>query len=460
MPLGLTVLSLPPDATEPDPTYRAALDWVWSFSARPRSVEEMAGQRAVKLERMHALLAGLGHPERRFRAVLVAGTKGKGSTVAMLGACLRKARHRTGVYTSPHLVNWRERTVLDGQPISTADVVRLVPRVRAAAEALSVDLGGPTTFEIGTALSFAYFAEHAPDIVVVEVGTGGRFDATNLVDPLVSVIAPISFDHMQTLGTTLPEIAWHKAGIMRPGRTCVSAPQVPEVVDVLEAEARHLGTTLERVGREWKWEPAGDDPTAIRVSGPASQHVDLQVNLLGDHQKDNATAAVAAVHALACRQPDLSVPEMAMRQGISHVDWPGRLQVLGRAPLVVVDGAHNGASALALAQAVRANFSFARLHLVLGLTAGKDVPAVVQALAPLVSAVYLTQSRHERSTPPAEIAPLVRERAPEASVHVTSDLSMAIEAALAAARPDDLVLVTGSLFLVGEMLVWWRRSPR
>ena len=185
----------------------------------------MAAQRAAKLDRMRALLLALGQPETSFPCVLVAGTKGKGSTVAMISACVQAAGLRAGRYTSPHLVNWRERTCIDARPISTQAVIALAEPIRDAVDRLSPRLGQPTTFEVGTAFALLYFARERVDLGVLEVGTGGRFDATNLADPLVSVITPISYDHTATLGNTLESIAWHKAGILRSGRTAIAAPQ-------------------------------------------------------------------------------------------------------------------------------------------------------------------------------------------------------------------------------------------
>jgi len=457
--------SLPPDALEPDPKYRAVLDWVWSFSARVRTPAEMSAQRAVKLDRMRALLAALGHPEAAFPALLVAGTKGKGSTVAMLGACLSAAGLRTGRYTSPHLINWRERTCIDAQPIGVDEVVALAEPVRRAVESLAPSLGVPTTFEVGTALTFVYFARDAAlDVAVVEVGTGGRFDATNLLDPLVSVISPISYDHTPTLGETLTEIAWHKAGVLRAGRPGIVAPQLSEARLAIEHEARALGADLDEVGRDWRWTAAASAVGSIRIE---STHADFEalearVGLLGDHQRDNATTAVAALHALGISRPSLAVSRSAIQAGLANVDWPGRLQVLAERPLLVLDGAHNAASAEVLRSAIDATFRFRRLVLVVGLSEGKDAIGVLTALARSThpSQVYLTRSRHERSAAPAELEPLVRASMPAAGVHLEADLPTALEDALAAAHADDLVLVTGSLFLVGEALVWWRRSPR
>lgn len=425
------------------------LDWVWSFSARVRTADEMAAQRAAKLERMRALLDTLGNPERALRSVLVAGTKGKGSTVAMLAACLRAAGFRTGRYTSPHLINWRERVAIDGVPISTEAVVALAERIRPAADDPML-----TTFEVGTAFAFEYFAQQRVDVAVVEVGTGGRLDATNLLEPLVSVITPISYDHTTTLGETLTQIGWHKAGILRPGRPGVSAPQMEEARLAIEREAAEIGARLEEVGREWRWAPDGD---GIRIE---SHHTDFEplhvdVALMGDHQRDNATTAVAALHALACVEPYLIVAPSAIVSGLRDVTWPGRLQVVSREPLVVLDGAHNAASASVLRRAIEDNFSFARLHLVLGLTVGKDARGVLDALVPRADAVYFARSAHERSAPTDELARLVP------SSGTFEHAQDALDAALASAGPRDLILVTGSLFLVGEALVWWQqRSPR
>jgi dihydrofolate synthase/folylpolyglutamate synthase len=446
------VASLPSDESEPDPAYRAVLDWIWSFSARPRSAEQIAAQRAIKLERMDALLSALGHPERQFQSVLVAGTKGKGSTVAMLSGCLAAGGYRTGRYTSPHLVNWRERTCVNGQPISTADVLELAEPVRNAVDTLSEDLGPLTTFEVGTAFAFLHFARQRVDVAVVEVGTGGRFDATNLVEPVVSVITPVSYDHTQTLGSTLTSIAWHKAGILRAHRPAVSARQLAEAREVIESEARKLEVPLEEVGREWRWSPLGE---GVVVDSTLSDFdpLDLELSLIGDHQRDNATTAVAALHSLRDR---FAVTRAQIQQAMRDVDWPGRLQVLSRRPWLVLDGAHNAASAEVVRHALDTSFSFERLILVVGLSEGKDALGVLSALTPRAAAVLLTRSHHERSAPPAELEPLVG----TAQSQIFDQSTPAFEAALSMAGPRDMVLVTGSLFLVGEALEWWRNSHR
>jgi dihydrofolate synthase/folylpolyglutamate synthase len=313
-------------------------------------------------------------------------------------------------------------------------------------------LGAPTTFEIGTAFAFLHFARRRVDMAVVEVGTGGRFDATNVANPSVSVITPISYDHTPTLGSTLTSIAWHKAGIMRPRRPAIVAPQPEEARAVIEAEAREVDAALEELGREWHWRPAGTE-TRIESSHPDFSPIAVEVGLLGDHQRDNATTAVAALHALGW-----SVSREATRTGLATVDWPGRLQVISRQPLVVLDGAHNAASAEVVRHALEQLFEFDRLILVLGLSEGKDAEGVLRALGPGTASVHLTRSRHERSADPSALRPLLTSLAPDAVIGVYADVPSALEGALAKANPHDLVLVTGSLFLVGEALVWWRRS--
>jgi dihydrofolate synthase/folylpolyglutamate synthase len=431
------------------------LEWIWSFSARVRSAEQIAAQRAVKLERMDALLAALGHPERQFPSLLVAGTKGKGSTVAMLSACLTAGGYRTGRYTSPHLVNWRERTCLNGQPFTTADVLALTDPIRIAVNSLSENLGPLTTFEVGTAFAMLYFAQQRVDLAVVEVGTGGRFDATNLVEPAVSIITPVSYDHTQTLGSTIASIAWHKAGILRAHRPAVSAPQVPEAREVIEREARSLEAPLDEIGREWRWS-AHTAGIRIESSHLGVQPLEVEIGLIGDHQRDNATVAVASLYTL---RESFPLETSVIREALRTVEWPGRLQVLAREPWLVLDGAHNAASADVVRQALDTSFDFERLILVVGLSKDKDALGVLSALAPRASSVLLTRSHHERSAPPAELEPLVR-GASHAQVRTFDDSAAALQTAIGAAGPRDLILVTGSLFLVGEALEWWRRSHR
>ncbi len=455
---------LPPDAEEADPAYRRALAWIWSFSDGSRPTDEVQAHRALRMPRMRALLERLGDPQRAFPSVMVAGTKGKGSVVAMAAACLHAAGLRTGAYTSPHLVNWRERTCVEGRPIGTDDVVDLAGVVRAAVDALPASFGIPSTFEVGTALTFLFFARQRVDAAVVEVGVGGSVDATNVLEPLVSAITPISLDHVATLGPTLASIAAHKAGIMRAGRPAVLGPQPADALVVLEETAARTGARLVRVGRDWTWRrlpeaPRGPGaPTPIEIVD-ASRPADAcrtALPLLGEHQGDNAAVAAAVVAELWRSLRGGELPPTTLARGLESVVWPGRLQVLGKRPWIVVDGAHNAASAHALRLALDA-FPRERLHLVLGLTEGKDVQGVLRELLPAADRLWLTRSQNGRALEPASLLGAASAQAPRRPVESLPDLPAALDAALAAAGEEDLVVVTGSLFLVGEAIVWARR---
>lgn len=452
---------LPPDRAEPSADYRAALAWIWSFSDLRREHHRPAGHRQAKLDRVQTLMAHLGNPHLAYPTLLVAGTKGKGSTVAMLASVLRASGKSVGRTTSPHLVNWRERVWVDGEPITAGRVIRHVETLRRAVAQLPNALGEPTTFEVGIALAFLDFAERHVDVAVVEVGVGGRFDATNVADPVVSAITPISYDHQSTLGTSLGDIAWHKAGILRAGRAASVGPQPEEARARIREEAHALGTTLSEVGRDWSWSleagrrPGAERPHAqsfaVHGVGRAWGELHVELPLLGAHQRDNAATAIAALDLLAA-QPCWQISRTAVERGLAAVSWPGRLQVVGGAPTVVLDGAHNEASAAALAAALRESFDTPTVRLVLGATAGKDVPGMLDALAPLASAVYATRSEHERSVAADEVAELTRRLRPDLRVAAVPGLPRALDAARADAGPGEIVLATGSLFLVGEAL--------
>ena len=453
-----------PDATIADPAYQEALHWLYALSPNVRTAADIRVDQPRKLARMQALLDRLGNPERAYRSVLIAGTKGKGSISAMVESILRAAGRQTGLVTSPHLVSWCERTRLDGQAIAPAEVARLMPEIRAAADRLAAerpDLGAATTFEAGLALSLLAFARHSVEIAVVEVGVGGGHDATNVLDPLAVAIGPISYDHLGTLGDTLTAIATEKAAIMRPGRLAVSAAQPDEARVVVERVAAERQARLELVGREWRWHADDDQPArgAFTIEGPRGRFSGLTTPLLGRHQRENAAAAVAlATELLEAPSPSPSPAgrgaggegEQAIRQGLAHVFWPGRLQMLRERPTLIVDGAHNGDSAVRLAEAVVECFGERRRHLVFGTSVGKDLRRMFDALLPIASTVTLTRSHHERSVPLPALAETLAARRVEALIQ--PDVRTSVQHVLDEAQPDDLILVTGSLFVVGEAL--------
>lgn len=433
--------------------YETALRAIFKRTDFERQNQPPYSERVYRLGRMEELLGQFVNPHRAYASVHVAGTKGKGSVTAMIEAILRAAGYRTGMYTSPHLHTFRERIQAEGRLIAEEDVARLVEEMLPVLDARPE----VTVFEAITALAMRYYAERGVQMAVFEVGLGGRLDATNVLLPLVSVITSISLDHVKVLGDTLGAIAREKAGIIKPGVPAVTAPQKPEALDVVRRTAAERGAPLVEVGRDWRWRVRKADAAGQRLdvyrpgSEDAPEYGDLYIPLMGMHQLENASAAVAAVEAL--RERGTAIPEDAVREGLGHVRWPGRLEVLGRRPWVVVDGAHNVYSIERLLSAVGALIEHRRFILVVGIGVTHSPRDLLAALLPAASTVIVTRSRHAKATPPEELAARSRELGREAVV--THSLAEALAAALDVASPDDLVLTTGSLFVVAEAREAW-----
>jgi len=413
---------------------------------RPRAPE------AFRLEPIRRLLEELGNPHRRYAVIHIAGTKGKGSTAAMAEAILRAAGYRTGLYTSPHLHTMRERIRIGGELIPPSTVVELFGRLRPAIEA-DPDL---TVFDILTAMGFLAFAEAGVEIAVVEVGLGGRLDSTNVVSPAVCLITALSMDHTEILGPTLAHIAFEKAGILKPGVPAVTAPQAEEAMAVLRQVAAERGAPLWTL-EGWRYGPKDIAPTGQRgeIHSPDGSHWSIRLPLLGRHQWENAALAVAAVGQL--RERGWMIPDEAIREGLERVRWPGRFEVLQEEPPLVLDGAHNDASATRLAETVAEVFPGRRWQLVFGISADKDPRAILAPLQPLIEGIWLTRSRHPRAADPQRLAEAAQ--ALGLPGRIRREVAHALEDALAEGGP---VLVTGSLFVVAEAReAWaaWGRMP-
>lgn len=428
--------------------YADTLNWIMSFWDPGRPKDRARAARALKVVRMRALLDRLGSPQTLYPSVLVAGTKGKGSTCAFIAEGLRAAGYLVGRYTQPHLIDWRERTWVDGRLIEPDEVVSVGNRVRAAVEGLAADgaADGITTYEVGTALTLAYFASRRVEVAVLEIGIGGELDALNVVDPVLSVITSISFDHTDVLGDTLAEIAHEKAGIMRAGVPVVSSPQRPEAEATIMAAAEQVGAPLSLVGRDWRWVP-GEALGTIDVEGPAVGLAGVPVPLPGDHQRENATAAIAALRLL--EGSGFSVGDDAIRRGFAAVNWPGRIQRLREKPIIVADAAHNADSVERLLETVEREFRYRRMIVVFGASAEKDVAGMARSLGPRAAEVLITSSGHRRAAGTEGLAEAFRTYAP---VSVAPDPADAFGRALAAAEAGDLVLITGSVFLAGRAI--------
>lgn len=401
-------------------------------------------------------LRALGSPHQAFPAVLVAGSKGKGSTAVMLASMLRQAGWRTGLFTKPHLVTIRERTQIDRRPISREEFAALVSELRELQGTLGRSQAARfrTFFELTTALSFLYFARQQVDIAVVEVGLGGRLDTTNVLTPRVAVLSAIGLEHTRILGTTLAAIATEKAGIIKPHACVVSAPQEPEVLEVFEKRCQTQQATLHLAGRDFAWQVTDTSPhgNLIHFQGYGSELADLRVALAGRHQAANAAVALAV--ALQLRQQGWEVRQEHLRQGLATVQWQGRLEVLSREPWVVLDAAHTAESARCLRQSLDELFPHQRLWLVLGLAADKNATGIIDILAPAAEAIIATGFGSPRARHPQELADLCRKYG--VPVDVAPDPVSALDLARARAHPADLICVTGSLLLLGELKARWQ----
>ena len=431
--------------------YPTALHRVFSLPDSERTVGP-GGRPRYDLARMSELLHRLGEPQSRVPAVHVTGTKGKGSTCAMIASILAQSGHRVGLYTSPHLHTVRERIRLGLTPVTEEEFIALVEEVWPPAQELRRQgkHGRVTTFELLTAMAFCCFAETARDVQVMEVGLGGTLDATNVLPaPVVCVLTSISLDHTQVLGDRVEQIARDKAGIIKEGVTVVTAPQPPEAMAVIREVCRERSAHLVLVEERYRWGSGSPSLKGgrFRVVGSHGAQ-DLWMPLLGEHQVENACCALAAVDALAQRGFQVEAPDI--EAGLREVEWPGRLETLRASPLVVVDGAHNPHSMRRMTQAVRYQFGPRECILVIGVTRGHDLEGLVAEAAALKPRLVVTTgSRHPRAVPAAEVG---RAFAPFGTpVQEADSVAHGMEVALAHAAPQDLILGTGSLFTVAEV---------
>ena len=396
------------------------------------------------LERMDAVLAALGHPERSLKVLHVAGTNGKGSTCAFAQSMLAQSGARVGLYTSPHLLRVNERIRVGEEEISdeafargVTEILKAFPEARSPKDPL-------TYFELGTALALWHFAQEGVEEVVLETGLGGRLDATNATKARVSVVTRIALDHTAILGETLALIAAEKAGIFKAFAPVVLARQEGEALEVLERMAAAAGQPAKVAGRDFLLE--GEGPFTFREPAAGVVIEDLKLGLLGPHQRLNAELAIAAVRRF---RPQITAHEI--RTGLASTRWAGRLETIGSLPRTLLDGAHNPDGARALAQALAAHFPKARVHLVFGVLGDKDVHGIAQALLPLAHRVYLASPANERALPIGALVALASILGVAGEPHRSvADAVAAAQKDALASGADALVLVAGSLYVVGE----------
>ena len=436
-------------------TYDAALAYLFSATDYEKMRRVRYNADTFSLDRMRRLLGLMGSPQEAFRSVHVGGTKGKGSTAAMVHALAMGCGLESGFYSSPHLVDIRERIRVGRRDIPQEDLRRLIEAAEAQVERLRAGGDPPTFFEIFTALAFRHFADVKADLVVAEVGLGGRLDATNVLVPEVSVITAVSLDHTFQLGGTLAEIAAEKAGIVKPAVPVVSQPQPAEAMAVIEEACRRAAARLLVVGRDvrYEWAPAleeGRRGGRLSVRTPERAYTDLFVPLMGEHQAANAASAVAAAE-LAGPMAARLTPEV-VRQALATVEWPGRMEWIAGRPGVLLDGAHNRASIERLIEALGRHFPGRRAQVVFASASDKDIEGMLAALAAAdaVEGVVFTRTPNPRAAEPEDLRARY-EAAGGRAAEVAETVPGALDRAKRRAGPDGLVLVCGSLYLVGEV---------
>lgn len=455
-----------PDTMEIEPAYQETLDYLFRFVDFSLQKTFRYAPDQFDLGRMRDLMVALGNPEQDFPIIHIAGTKGKGSVASMCASVLHWAGYRTGLYTSPHLQDYAERIQIDGQPIAHQDLVDLVAELKPVIESIPKI----TTFEITTALAFTYFKRQQVSAAVVEVGLGGRLDATNVCTPIVSVITSISYDHTYLLGDTLGEIAGEKGGIIKPGVPVVLSPQKDEARHVIERISSERDAPVIQVGRDYLFSlqasslegqtllvwPASEqahlDETIESQGVQDGEPVRLTIPLLGYHQVENAATAYAALQV--ARERGLNISETAIQQGFNQVVWPARFEILQRNPLVIIDSAHNRDSALKLRLALDDYFPGIPVILLFGASEDKDIAGMFAELMPRVRQLIATKSIHPRAIDPEKLVEMAHQY--DRPAQAVSEIEQAVEIALETAKNEAMVLATGSIFVAAAVREVWQ----
>jgi dihydrofolate synthase/folylpolyglutamate synthase len=385
----------------------------------------------------------VGNPHEELKVVHIGGTNGKGSTAAMMASVLKESGYRVGLYTSPHMVSFTERIQIDTQGIAEAEVAGLTARIRRQIE----ENGIPQTFtffDFTTAMAFLYFAESNVDVAIIEVGLGGRLDSTNVVAPLASVITNVSHEHRDLLGDSLRDIAMEKAGVIKQGAPLVTGVTQAEIHLEFERICREKEAPLFQMGRDFSSEKEGIG--CFRFEGRRWSLSGLKVNLLGDHQIDNATMALGALETI--EGQGFPIVCDSIHRGLERVNWPGRMEVIRERPWVVLDGAHNPAGAQALCEALPRNLSYDRCYFLLGIMKDKEVEKIVSILTPLSHETVLCKPRQDRAAPPERLLSAVE--AAGGKGRVIPDVAQGLDALLSVAGSNDLICVAGSFYTIGE----------
>ena len=452
--------------------YEGALAYIEAFIDYERSPDFSRQARLYNLNRISLLLKQLGNPHAKLQVIHVAGSKGKGSTAALVASVLTHAGYKTGLFTSPHLITPRERCKIDNVLISEAEVALYIDKIKPAIEAVSAsEFGRVSFFEIYTALAFSYFADKATDFAVIEVGLGGRLDATNVVKPVTTVITPIGLEHTAILGETYTEIAGEKAEIIKEGCPLALAPQHPEARTVFERVAKKRNApiievkTHRTVDKSIRGDVEADHRTSVSrlllntddvpvaqqfdVETDSESYPQLTIPLLGHHQLVNASTAIAAIECL--KQEGYAIPKTSVYAGFQNVQWHGRIQRIMSSPLVVLDGAHSPVSMEALCQTLRESFRYDQAIFIVSVMKDKNLKAIGNIVSNIADTVIATEVS---DNPRVASAETIRDTWSGVckKITVSPNPGKAIAQVLASASPTDLICITGSLYLVGQAL--------
>ena len=432
------------------PEYQAALDYIYSFVDFSRTHQENLSPENFDLSRMVRFMDLLGSPQDEFPSLHIAGSKGKGSASAFCASVLQKAGYQVGLYTSPHLKDFEERIQINQQPINRDLLVEYVEEIKPAVS----QINELTTFEIMTGLGFLYFARQGVDIGVIEVGLGGRRDATNIITPQVSVITSLYLDHTSILGDTLEQIAFEKGGIINPGVPVICAPQDQKAIDVIRDIARKNSARLVEVGRDYSLQPLARslEGQVFEIQRERDQSsVEFSIPLLGDYQVINAATAYAALDLL--REQGFPLEEEHIIRGFKEISWPARFEVLREQPPVIVDSAHNPASVGKLRDTIDDFFPDQSLILVFGISEDKQLDGMLKEILPRTAHLITTQADHPRAMDPEELAR--RADGYECTVEAVPDVGEALKRGLSLAGEKDLLVVAGSIFVAASARIAW-----
>jgi dihydrofolate synthase/folylpolyglutamate synthase len=433
-----------------DQRYQETLDYIYTYIENSLTHQKHLSLKDSDLSRMVTLMDSLGNPQRNYPCIHVAGSKGKGSVSAFCATALQTAGYKVGLYTSPHLRDFEERIQINWEPISREDFVELVDFLKPHIATIPKI----NTFEIATALAFYYFRKQAVDIAVIEVGLGGRLDATNVITPRVSVITALYLEHTNILGNTLSQIAYEKAGIIKPGIPVVLSPQREEARQMVTKIAIEKKAPLTQVGIDYTFETKHsclESQTFTIQSVESGELSEIEIGLLGQHQVENASTAYVALQRL--REQGIPISESAIQEGFAHTRWPARFEILNREPPIVVDSAHNPDSARKLRETMDEYFPGRPLVLVFGVSEDKNITGMIQELNPGTRLFICSQSTHPRAMDSNALKDLV---APFGSrVVAINPVNEALEEAIRVAGSDAVVLVTGSIFVAATARIAW-----